>query len=63
MTCRLASTVIRGMSYSNGYLTLMFTKYDRVYQCDTKTAYELAYSQEPTKYFNQNIKGKLRIIC
>jgi hypothetical protein len=62
MTCRLNSPVIRAMSYSGGYLTLMFPKYDRVYQCDTKTAYELAYSTEPTKFFNQNIKGKLRII-
>lgn len=62
MTCRLASTVIRGMSYQNGKLTLMLPKYDRIYECDTKTAYELAYSSEPTKYFNQNIKNKLKIV-
>jgi hypothetical protein len=62
MTCRLASTVIRGMSYSGGYLTLMFPKYDRVYECTTEIAYGLAYSSEPTKYFNQNIKNKLRIV-
>lgn len=62
MTCRLASTVIRGMSYHNGVLTLLLPKYDRQYLCDTKTAYELAYSDNPTKYFNQNIKFKLKVI-
>lgn len=62
MTCRLNSKVIRFMSFSNGCLTLMLPKYNRIYQCDTKTAYELAYSPEPTKYFNQNIKHKLRVI-
>lgn len=62
MTCRLASTVIRGMSYQNGKLTLLFPRYDRIYECTTELAYKLAYSPEPTKFFNQHIKNKLKVI-
>ena len=50
------------MSYHNGTLTIMLPKYDRRYECDITTAYGLAYSKEPMKYYNTNIKNKLRII-
>lgn len=62
MTCRLASKVVRGMSYSNGKLTLLLPKYDRVYECTTELAYRLAYSDNPTEFYNTNIKNKLKII-
>ena len=62
MTCALASKVVTYMSYVDGVLTLQFAKYVRRYQCDTITAHQLAYSDNPTKFFNQNIKRKLTII-
>jgi hypothetical protein len=62
MTCRLNSSVIKGMSYFKGRLTIQFPEYDRTYECDVLTAHQLAYSPEPTKFFNQNIKNKLKVI-
>lgn len=62
MTCTLPSRVIRGMAYYKGKLTVHLPKYQRVYECDIATAYGLAYSDSPMKYFNEKIKNKLVII-
>jgi len=62
MTCRLASTVVRGMSYFKGVLTVQLPLYDRQYECDVLTAHQLAYSDNPTKFYNQHIKNKLKVI-
>lgn len=62
MTCRLPSRVLRGMSYFKGRLTVQLPKYDRTYECDVLTAHQLAYSKEPMKFYNENIKNKLRVI-
>lgn len=62
MTCRLASRVVTFMSYRNGILTLVLPKYDRRYECDRDTAYGLAYSDNPTAFYNSRIKNKLKVI-
>lgn len=62
MTCRLNSKVIRAMSYHKGVLTLLLPKYDRQYECTTELAYKLAYSDNPTAFYNQQIKNKLKVI-
>lgn len=62
MTCTLPSRTIRAMSYVGDTLTVWLPKYQRSYECDKSTAYKLAYSKEPMKFYNENIKNKLRII-
>lgn len=62
MTCTLPSRTIRGMTYNKGVLTVQLPRYDRSYECDQTTAYQLAYSKEPMKFYNENIKNKLRVI-
>lgn len=62
MTCALKSRIVQYMTYRNGILTIGLPKYDRQYECDRTTAYQLAYSKEPAKYYNAKIKNKLKPI-
>ncbi len=61
MTCNLASSVVKSMTYANGILTIQFPKYTKRYEgVPTDVAYGLAYSKKPLKTFNELIKNKFK---